>query len=176
MKAVTKSKWGLGIHLATWNMWNQDQKLRLLLSIHISWEMICQAKQDWKIFEFQLWEIAKYKRNNMLNKSRQKNMEKFNSAQKFSILGLQNLGSGGGQPPHRSVPVTVCKKTCKWWGYASIGTLVFTWKSEWIQSPLGVWCVRQMSLVLFCAVWSRAEDSEPLTFPWRNLVFRLNVS
>ena len=60
MKAVTKSKWGLGIHLVTKNMWNQDQKLRLILSICISWEIICQAKQGLKIFEFELWKIIKY--------------------------------------------------------------------------------------------------------------------
>ena len=30
----------------------QHQKQRLLLSICISWEMICWAKWDWKIFEF----------------------------------------------------------------------------------------------------------------------------
>ena len=59
-KAVTKCNQGWDVHLAAWNMWNQDQKLRLLLSIYISWEMICPAKQGWKVFEFELWKIAKY--------------------------------------------------------------------------------------------------------------------
>ena len=42
------------------HMWNQKQKLRLVLSILISWEMICGAKPGWKMFEFKLWKIAKY--------------------------------------------------------------------------------------------------------------------
>ena len=48
MKDVTKSYWGLDIHLLSLNMSNEDQELKLLLLICISWEMICQAKQGCK--------------------------------------------------------------------------------------------------------------------------------
>ena len=35
IKAVTKNKWELSIQLVPQNMWNQDQKLRLLDLYHI---------------------------------------------------------------------------------------------------------------------------------------------
>ena len=52
MKDVPKSNCGLGVHLLHYNMWSEDQELSLLLSICISWEMICWAQQGWQIFEF----------------------------------------------------------------------------------------------------------------------------
>ena len=75
------------------------KKQRPLLSICISWEIICWVKQacTCKGFEFKLRKIAKNYRNIMLSEVRQKKLWKIKWGPKSSILGPQNLGSGGTQ-------------------------------------------------------------------------------
>ena len=55
-------------------MWNEDQELKLLLSIYITVvdKRYAQLRKAETFFEFELWKIVKYDGNNMLSKVRQK--------------------------------------------------------------------------------------------------------
>ena len=48
MKAVTKSNWGLGIYLAPWNMWNQDQEARFYFKFAKVKEWYAKQNEDGK--------------------------------------------------------------------------------------------------------------------------------
>ena len=63
------------------------------------WEITCRAKQGWKIFQFELWISNILKKLYAERSKAKKIMEKLNRAQKCSILGPQNLGSGGARAP-----------------------------------------------------------------------------
>ena len=65
-------------------------------------EIICWGKQGWKMFELELWKLAKYYRNNMLSEARQKKGGgKFIlfSAKGAEKVVLNKVRCGGGMVP-----------------------------------------------------------------------------
>ena len=57
IKSVTKSNWGLCLHLVAYNMWNQDQKLQIwimknrniLKKWYVEWMLGCGPSVPWLI-------------------------------------------------------------------------------------------------------------------------------
>ena len=104
MKALTKSFWGIGLYPVALSIWNQNQQLRLQISICISWEVIWWPKKGWRIFKFELdlWKIAKYWRNNIPSKVRQKiqkNEAGPKNIQFCRVKTWSQMGPGSPEPP-----------------------------------------------------------------------------
>ena len=89
-------------------MWNQDQHVRLLLSILMSWEMICWAKWGLKMLNYKNWENiteiicwAKW--------GKQWGKLYLFSAKGAKKVVLNSVGGGHGPPPGSATALLVKK-------------------------------------------------------------------